>query len=129
MEFTTIISIITSLGMFSSMILNWVQYRSGKRGTQLSNYEKQLEILEKLQQTKDRGYQDALKCKDLEIDGLKRDISELRSKLEENTNRLVTLQNAVNRLIGGGCKKMKCQQREPYPIDELGDVLGLISDR
>ena len=128
MDSTAIVSLITSIGLVGSMVLNWVQYRYSKKGMQLNNYEKQLEIIEKLQAAKDTSYEQALKNKDLEIEQLKRDISDLRKILGDNTEKIALLQNAVNRLIGGGCKKMRCQQREPYPIEELGDVFGIVTE-
>ena len=126
MEYTTIISFITSVGMIGSMILNWVQYRSGKKGVELTNFEKQIEILVKLQDLKDEKYQNALKCKDLEIESLKKDIKSMKEVMEKTNEKVIVLQNAVNKLIGGGCKRMQCQSRIPYPADEIGNVLGII---
>lgn len=124
MDITTIISIVSSGVMVFSLALNWVQYRSGKKGIELSNYEKQLKLIIELQEVKDEGYKRALKEQELEKEGLKRDIESLKKHLQHNSERLTILQNAVNRLIGDSCKRNTCPQRESYPTKEIMDVLG-----
>lgn len=123
MDNSIIISLISSTALIGSMILNWVQWRSSKKGTELNNYEKQLELLTKLQASKDQAYQQALENKDLEIQSLRKDLSDMKDKLERYSERLTTLQNAVNRLIGDGCKDPHCPARKPYTIEDLSDVL------
>lgn len=125
MDTSIIISLITSSGMIGSMILNWFQWRSSKKGAELNNFEKQLEILEKLQKLKDEKYQAALKVKDQEIEALKKELQDVNLRLDQNTEKIAMLQSVVNRLIGGGCKNDACQDRIPYPIDELKDILNI----
>ena len=52
MDNSIIISLISSTALIGSMILNWVQWKFSKKGTELNNYEKQLELLTKLQANK-----------------------------------------------------------------------------
>lgn len=129
MDNSIIISLISSTALIGSMILNWVQWRSSKKGTELNNYEKQLELLTKLQASKDQAYQQALENKDLEIQSLRKDLSDMKDKLERYSERLTTLQNAVNRLIGDGCKDPHCPARKPYTIEDLSDVLDTQEDK
>lgn len=129
MDNSIIISLISSTALIGSMILNWVQWRFSKKGTELNNYEKQLELLTKLQASKDQAYQQALENKDLEIQSLRKDLSDMKDKLERYSERLTTLQNAVNRLIGDGCKDPHCPARKPYTIEDLSDVLDTQEDK
>lgn len=125
MDYTTIISFITSAALIGSLILNWVQFRASKRGTQLDNYSKQLDLIVNLQKTKDQKYQEALKTKDLEIESLRKDLTDMREKMEVYAKRLNVLQNAVNRLIGDGCKDSHCPAKKPYTIEDLSEVLSI----
>lgn len=129
MDNSIIISLISSTALIGSMILNWVQWKFSKKGTELNNYEKQLELLTKLQASKDQAYQQALENKDLEIQSLRKDLSDMKDKLERYSERLTTLQNAVNRLIGDGCKDPHCPARKPYTIEDLSDVLNTQEDK
>lgn len=129
MDNSIIISLISSTALIGSMILNWVQWKFSKKGTELNNYEKQLELLTKLQASKDQAYQQALENKDLEIQSLRKDLSDMKDKLERYSERLTTLQNAVNRLIGDGCKDPHCPARKPYTIEDLSDVLDTQEDK
>ena len=124
MDYTTIISFITSAALIGSLILNWVQFRASKRGTQLDNYAKQLDLIVNLQKTKDQKYQEALKNKDLEIESLRKDMVNMQEKLDRYSERLNVLQNAVNRLIGDGCKDSHCPAKKPYTIEDLTDILN-----
>lgn len=125
MDYTNIVPFITSVALIGSMILNWVQFRANKRGTKLDNYSKQLDLIVNLQKTKDQKYQEALKTKDLEIESLRKDLTDMREKMEVYAKRLNVLQNAVNRLIGDGCKDSQCPAKKPYTIEDLTGILNI----
>ena len=125
MDYTNIVPFITSVALIGSMILNWVQFRANKRGTKLDNYSKQLDLIVNLQKTKDQKYQEALKTKDLEIESLRKDLADMREKMDVYAKRLNVLQNAVNRLIGDGCKDSHCPAKKPYTIEDLSEVLSI----
>ena len=129
MDYTVIISFVSSFCLVGSMALNWVQYRAGKKGTELNNYEKQLELITKLQATKDQSYQQALKNKDLEIESLRKDVMDMRDKLERYSERLTALQNAVNRLIGDGCKDTHCPAKKPYTVEDITGILNIEDEK
>lgn len=125
MDYTNIVPFITSAALIGSLILNWIQFRASKRGTQLDNYAKQLDLIVNLQKTKDQKYQEALKNKDLEIESLRKDMTNMQEKLDRYSERLNVLQNAVNRLIGDGCKDSQCPAKKPYTIEDLTGILNI----
>ena len=107
-----------------SMAANIYQFWSGKKGRDLDAIKKQIDLLEQLQATKDKAYEEALRVKDLQIKQLTEEVKAQTELIEKNTLELKRMQKIVTFLIGNGCQEAKtCSDHCPYSLEDLDKLI------
>lgn len=107
-----------------SMAANIYQFWSGKKGRDLDAIKKQIDLLEQLQATKDKAYEEALRVKDLQIQQLTEEVKAQTELIEKNTLELKRMQKIVTFLIGNGCQEAKtCSDHCPYSLEDLDKLI------
>ena len=108
-----------------SMAGNIYQFWAGKKGRDLDAIKKELDLLQKLQDTKDKAYEEALRVKDLQIKQLTEEIKAQTILIDKNTVELKKMQKIVTFLIGNGCQDSKtCPDHCPYSMDDLENLIN-----
>lgn len=108
-----------------SMAGNIYQFWAGKKSRDLDAIKKELELLQQLQATKDKAYEEALKVKDLQIKQLTDEVKAQTELIEKNTIELKRMQKIVTFLIANGCQEAKtCSDHCPYSIDDLERIIS-----
>jgi hypothetical protein len=108
-----------------SMAGNIYQFWSGKKGRDLDSIKKELELLQQLQVTKDKAYEEALHVKDLQIKQLNEQILAQTTLIEKNTQELKRMQRIVTFLIANGCQDTNtCPDHCPYSMEDLERILS-----
>lgn len=116
--------IIALIGFAGSVIGNVYQYITGKRGRDLDAIKKEIELLQQLQTTKDKAYEEALKVKDLQIQQLTEEVKAQTELIEKNTSELKRMQKIVTFLIGNGCQEASsCNEHCPYSLEDLDKLI------
>lgn len=107
-----------------SMAGNIYQFWAGKKGRDLDSIKKELELLQQLQVTKDKAYEEALRVKDLQIKQLTDEVKAQTLLIEKNTDELKRMQKIVTFLIANGCQEANtCADHCPYSIDDLNRII------
>jgi hypothetical protein len=107
-----------------SMAGNIYQYWMSKKGRDLDAIKKEIDLLQKLQDTKDKAYEEALKVKDLEIQHLTEEVKAQTELIEQNTNELKRMQKIITFLIGNGCQEASsCNEHCPYSLEDLNKLI------
>lgn len=108
-----------------SMAGNIYQFWSGKKGRDLDAIKKEIELLQQLQATKDKAYEEALNVKDLQIQQLTEEVKSQTKLIEKNTTELKRMQKIVTFLIGNGCQDSKtCPDHCPYSLEDLDKLIN-----
>lgn len=108
-----------------SMAGNIYQFWTGKKARDLDAIKKELELLQQLQATKDKAYEEALKVKDLQIKQLTEEVKAQTELIAKNTTELKKMQKIVTFLIGNGCQEANgCSDHCPYTIDDLEKIIS-----
>ena len=108
-----------------SMAGNIYQFWAGKKGRDLDAIKKELELLQQLQATKDKAYEEALRVKDLQIKQLTDEVKAQTELIIKNTTELKKMQKIVTFLIGNGCQEANgCADHCPYTIDDLEKIIS-----
>ena len=108
-----------------SMAGNIYQFWAGKKGRDLDSIKKELELLQQLQVTKDKAYEEALRVKDLQIKQLTDEVKAQTLLIEKNTDELKRMQKIVTFLIANGCQEANtCADHYPYSIDDLNRIIA-----
>lgn len=108
-----------------SMAGNIYQFWAGKKGRDLDSIKKELELLQQLQVTKDKAYEEALRVKDLQIKQLTDEVKAQTLLIEKNTDELKRMQKIVTFLIANGCQEANtCADHCPYSIDDLNRIIA-----
>lgn len=114
------------IGLVGSIIGNIYQYFIGKKGRDLDAIKKEIELLQQLQATKDRAYEEALRVKDLQIKQLTEEVKSQTELIEKNTKELKKMQKIVTFLIGNGCQEShNCSEHCPYSLDDLDKIINV----
>jgi hypothetical protein len=107
-----------------SMAGNIYQFWAGKKGRDLDAIKKEIELLQQLQITKDKAYEEALKVKDLQIMHLTNEMKAQTELIEKNTAELKRMQKIVTFLIGNGCQESaSCNEHCPYSMEDLEKLI------
>lgn len=107
-----------------SMAGNIYQFWAGKKGRDLDAIKKQIDLLQQLQATKDKAYEEALRVKDLQIQQLTEEVKAQTELIEKNTLELKRMQKIVTFLIGNGCQEAKtCSDHCPYSLEDLDKLI------
>lgn len=114
-------SIETAVVLFLiSMAGNIYQFWANKKGRELDAVKKEIELLQQLQATKDKAYEEALRVKDLQIKHLTDEVKTQTELIEKNTVELKRMQKVVTFLIANGCQEAaSCNEHCPYSMDDL----------
>lgn len=108
-----------------SMAGNIYQFWAGKKGRDLDAIKKEIELLQQLQATKDKSYEEALKVKDLQIQRLTEEVKAQTELIEKNTSELKRMQKIVTFLIGNGCQEASsCSEHCPYSMEDLEKLIS-----
>lgn len=108
-----------------SMVGNIYQFWAGKKGRDLDAIKKELELLQQLQNSKDKAYEEALRVKDLQIKQLTEEVKVQTELIEKNTIELKRMQKIVTFLIGNGCQEANsCADHCPYGIEDLEKIIN-----
>lgn len=108
-----------------SFIGNIYQYYTNKKGRDLDAIKQEFELFKELQKSKDEGYAEALKAKELQIKMLTADIESQKAIIEANTSELKKMQKTITFLIANGCQECKtCPDHCPYSLDDLGKIIN-----
>ena len=108
-----------------SMAGNIYQFWAGKKGRDLDSIKKELELLQQLQVTKDKAYEEALRVKDLQIKQLTDEVKAQTLLIEKNTDELKRMQKIVTFLIANGCQEANtCTDHCPYSIYDLNRIIA-----
>lgn len=112
-----------------SMAGNIYQFWAGKKGRDLDAIKKEVELLQKLQASKDKAYEEALRVKDLQITQLTNEVKAQTELIEKNTTELKHMQKIVTFLIANGCQDANtCPDHCPYSMDDLSKIVGCDTD-
>lgn len=112
-----------------SMAGNIYQFWAGKKGRDLDAIKKEIDLLQKLQETKDKAYEEALKVKDLQIKQLTEEIKAQTILIDKNTVELKRMQKIVTYLIANGCQDSKtCPDHCPYSMEDLENLINADSE-
>lgn len=107
-----------------SMAGNIYQFWANKKSRDLDAIKKQIELLQELQETKDKSYEEALKVKDLQIKQLTDEVKAQTELIDKNTAELKRMQKIVTFLIGNGCQDAKtCTDHCPYSMEDLENLI------
>jgi hypothetical protein len=122
---TTEVAIITLIGtLLTSLGTNVYQFFSNKHGKDLDAIKKEIELLQQLQLSKDKAYEEALKFKDLQIQQLTDEVKSQTELIEKNTAELKRMQKLVTFLIGNGCQEANtCNEHCPYSMEDLEKLI------
>lgn len=108
-----------------SMAGNLYQFWSGKKSRDIDAIKKEIDLLQQLQATKDKAYEEALKVKDLQIQQLTEEVKSQTELIEKNTTELKKMQRIITFLIGNGCQEAKtCSEHCPYSLDDLEKLIN-----
>lgn len=112
------------IGLIGSVIGNIYQFYTGKKGRDLDAIKKEIELLQQLQATKDKAYEEALKVKDLQIQQLTDEVKAQTGLIERNTSELKRMQKIVTFLIANGCQEASsCSEHCPYSLSDLDNIV------
>lgn len=112
------------IGLIGSVIGNIYQFYTGKKGRDLDAIKKEIELLQQLQATKDKAYEEALKVKDLQIQQLTEEVKAQTELIEKNTSEVKRMQKIVTFLIGNGCQEASsCNEHCPYSLEDLDKLI------
>ena len=107
-----------------SLATNIYQFWAGKKGRDLDAIKKQIDLLQELQATKDKAYEEELRVKDLQIQQLTDEVKAQTELIEKNTSELKRMQKIVTFLIGNGCQEAKtCGDHCPYSLEDLDKLI------
>ena len=107
-----------------SMAGNIYQFWANKKSRDLDAIKKEIELLQQLQATKDKAYEEALRVKDLQIQQLTEEVKAQTELIEKNTSELKRMQKIVTFLIGNGCQEARtCAEHCPYSLDDIEKLL------
>lgn len=107
-----------------SMAGNIYQFWAGKKGRDLDAVKKEIELLQQLQTTKEKAYEEAMKVKDLQIKQLTDEVKTQTELIEKNTSELKRMQKIVTFLIANGCQESaSCNEHCPYSMEDLERLL------
>ena len=107
-----------------SMAGNVYQYWTGRKTRDLDAIKKEIELLQELQATKDKAYEEALRVKDLQIKQLTEEVKAQTELIEKNTSELKRMQKIVTFLIGNGCQEARsCNEHCPYSLEDLDKLV------
>lgn len=107
-----------------SMAGNIYQFWAGKKGRDLDAIKKQIDLLQELQATKDKAYEEALRVKDLQIQQLTEEVKSQTELIEKNTCELKRMQKIVTFLIGNGCQDARtCAEHCPYSLEDIDNLI------
>jgi hypothetical protein len=113
-----------------SMAGNVYQFWAGKKGRDLDSIKKELELLQQLQVTKDKAYEEAMKVKDLQIEQLTKQVASQTALIEKNTIELKRMQKIVTFLIANGCQEANtCPDHCPYSMEDLEKIISAEGDK
>ncbi len=116
--------VVALIGLATSVVGNIYQYIANKKNRDLDAIRKEIELLQQLQATKDKAYEEALRVKDLQIKQLTEEVKSQTELIEKNTNELKKMQKIVTYLIGNGCQEANtCSEHCPYSMDDLEKLL------
>jgi DNA mismatch repair ATPase MutS len=108
-----------------SMAGNIYQFWGNRKARDLDAIKNELELLQQLQKSKDKAYEEALRVKDLQIKQLTDEVKAQTELIEKNTNELKRMQKMVTFLIGNGCQDAAtCADNCPYSLDDLDKILS-----
>jgi coenzyme F420-reducing hydrogenase gamma subunit len=108
-----------------SMAGNIYQFWGNRKARDLDAIKNELELLQQLQKSKDKAYEEALRVKDLQIKQLTDEVKAQTELIEKNTNELKRMQKMVTFLIGNGCQgAATCADNCPYSLDDLDKILS-----
>jgi len=108
-----------------SMAGNIYQFWAGKKGRDLDAIKKEVELLQQLQMTKDKAYEEALRVKDLQIKQLTDEVKAQTELIERNTVELKRMQKIVTFLIANGCQDAhSCAEHCPYGMEDLERIIS-----
>ena len=108
-----------------SMAGNIYQFWVSKKTRDLDAIKKEIDLLQQLQKSKDKAYEEALKVKDLQIEQLTSEVKSQTKLIEENTFELKRMQKIVTFLIANGCQDSNtCHDHCPYSIEDLEKIVG-----
>jgi len=112
------------IGLITSLIGNIYQFYNGKKSRDLDAIKKEIELLQQLQATKDKAYEEALRVKDLQIQQLTEEVKTQTELIENNTAELKRMQKIVTFLIGNGCQEAStCNDHCPYSMEDLDKLI------
>jgi len=107
-----------------SLATNIYQFWASKKGRDLDAIKKQIDLLQELQATKDKAYEEALRVKDLQIQQLTDEVKAQTELIEKNTSELKRMQKIVTLLIANGCQESKtCTDHCPYSLEDLDKLI------
>jgi hypothetical protein len=113
------------IGLITSLIGNIYQFYNGKKSRDLDAIKKEIELLQQLQATKDKAYEEALRVKDLQIKQLTEEVKSQTEMIENNTQELKRMQKIVTFLIANGCQEAStCNEHCPYSMDDLDNLIN-----
>jgi hypothetical protein len=113
-----------------SMAGNVYQFWAGKKGRDLDSIKKELELLQELQVTKDKAYEEALNVKDLQIKQLGEQVLAQTALIEKNTLELKRMQKIVTFLIANGCQDANtCPEHCPYSMEDLEKIISADNEK
>jgi replication fork clamp-binding protein CrfC len=112
------------VGLVTSLIGNIYQFYNGKKSRDLDAIKKEIELLQQLQATKDKAYEEALRVKDLQIQQLTEEVKSQTEMIEQNTSELKRMQKIVTFLIANGCQEAStCSEHCPYSMEDLDNIV------
>lgn len=112
------------VGLVTSLIGNIYQFYNGKKSRDLDAIKKEIELLQQLQATKDKAYEEALRVKDLQIQQLTEEVKSQTEMIEHNTSELKRMQKIVTFLIANGCQEAStCSEHCPYSMEDLDNIV------
>ena len=113
------------VALITSVIGNVYQFYNGKKSRDLDAIKKEIELLQQLQATKDKAYEEALRVKDLQIQQLTEEVKSQTEMIESNTAELKRMQKIVTFLIANGCQEAStCGDHCPYSMEDLDKLIN-----
>lgn len=115
---------IAIIGLIGSVVGNVYQFYTGKKGRDLDAIKKEIELLQQLQVSKDKAYEEALRVKDLQIKQLTDEMKAQTELIEKNASELKRMQKIITFLIGNGCQEASsCNEHCPYSLEDLDKLI------
>lgn len=90
----------------------------------IENLERQLKLIQELQDTSSIAYKDAMQTKDFQINQLSAQSARQAKETIELKHQIKQLNYAVTQMLPLGCKELKCRERQSFSTPDITRIIS-----